>query len=182
MSSRRQKLLARVNWYLQYSLKHVTEWITGDKFYYRGGRYRQVSLYIWIYQHQTTTIHIKAWTVCIFLGVYCYGQSCTQYRFRPSGKSMPIMLLNAGMVLSMVQFTWFGKRPSIIIWPSEFEKVWGPEHSFSYCDPVISPKPSCDTFLVIWLHLSAAPACIVTTNPSRTGLNPAQWRHMATEI
>ena len=45
MSSRRQKLLARVNWYLQSSLKHITELITGNKFYYRGGRYRQVSLY-----------------------------------------------------------------------------------------------------------------------------------------
>ena len=45
MSSRRQTLLARVNWYLQYSLKHITEFITGDKSYYRGGRYRQVSLY-----------------------------------------------------------------------------------------------------------------------------------------
>ena len=44
-SSRRQKLLARLNWYLQSSLKHITEWITGNKPYYRGGRYRQVSLY-----------------------------------------------------------------------------------------------------------------------------------------
>ena len=120
--------------------------------------------------------------MCIFLEIYCYGQSCTQYRFRPSGKSLPSMLLNAGMVLSMVQFSWFGKWPSIIIRPSEFGKVWGPEHLFSYCDPVISPKPSYYIFLGIWLHLSAAPACIVTTTPSRTGLNPAQWRHMATEI
>ena len=46
MSSRRQKLLARVNWYLQSSLKHIPELITGNKSYYRGGRYRQVSLYI----------------------------------------------------------------------------------------------------------------------------------------
>ena len=38
-------MLARVNWYLQSSLKHITEQITGNKFYYRGGRYRQVSLY-----------------------------------------------------------------------------------------------------------------------------------------
>ena len=45
MSSRGQKLLARVNWYLQYSLKQTTEFITGNKSYYRGGRYRQVSLY-----------------------------------------------------------------------------------------------------------------------------------------
>ena len=45
MSSRRQKLLSRVNWYLQSSLKHITELITGNKSYYRGGRYRQVSLY-----------------------------------------------------------------------------------------------------------------------------------------
>ena len=46
MSSRRQKLLARVNWYLQSSLKPIIELITGNKYYYRGGRYRQVSLYI----------------------------------------------------------------------------------------------------------------------------------------
>ena len=45
MSSRRQILLARVNWYLQTSLKHVTGKITGNIFYYRGGPYRQVSLY-----------------------------------------------------------------------------------------------------------------------------------------
>ena len=45
MSSRRQKLLSRVNWYLQSSLKHIIELITGNKFYHRGGRYRQVSLY-----------------------------------------------------------------------------------------------------------------------------------------
>ena len=46
MSSRRQKLLARVDWYLPSSLKRSTELITGNKFYHRGGRYRQVSLYI----------------------------------------------------------------------------------------------------------------------------------------
>ena len=46
MSSRRQKLLARVNWCLQPSLEHITEWITGDTFYYKGSRYRQVSLYL----------------------------------------------------------------------------------------------------------------------------------------
>ena len=45
MSPRRQKLLAKVNWYLQLSLKHITEKITGNRFYHRGGRYRQVSLY-----------------------------------------------------------------------------------------------------------------------------------------
>ena len=45
MSPRMQKLLARVNWYLQSSLKHITELITGNKSYHRGGRYRQVSLY-----------------------------------------------------------------------------------------------------------------------------------------
>ena len=43
MSSRRQILLATVNWYLQYSSKHIK--ITGNKSYNRGGRYRQVSLY-----------------------------------------------------------------------------------------------------------------------------------------
>ena len=46
MSSRRQKLLAGINWYLQASLKHITELITGNKSYYRGGRYRQVSLHL----------------------------------------------------------------------------------------------------------------------------------------
>ena len=44
MSSRRQTLLAWVNWYLWSSLKHITENITGNKTYYKGGRYRQVSL------------------------------------------------------------------------------------------------------------------------------------------
>ena len=46
MSSRRQKLLARVNWYLQSSLNPIIELITGNKYYNRGGRYRQVSLYL----------------------------------------------------------------------------------------------------------------------------------------
>ena len=45
MSSRRQKLLAWVNWYLQSSLKHITELNTGNTSYYIGGRYKQVSLY-----------------------------------------------------------------------------------------------------------------------------------------
>ena len=48
MSSRRQKLLAWVNWYLQSSSKHIAEKITGNRFYYRSGRYRQVSLYFCI--------------------------------------------------------------------------------------------------------------------------------------
>ena len=48
MSSRRQLLLARVNWYLQSSLKHITELITGNKSYNRGGRYRQVSTIRWV--------------------------------------------------------------------------------------------------------------------------------------
>ena len=39
-------MLARVNWYLQSSVKRITEQITGNKFDFRGGRYRQVSLYI----------------------------------------------------------------------------------------------------------------------------------------
>ena len=46
MSSRRQTLLARVNWYLQSSLKHITELITGNTSFYWGGRYRHVSLYL----------------------------------------------------------------------------------------------------------------------------------------
>ena len=46
MSPRRQKLLARVNWFHQSSLKHITEQIPGNKFYFKGGRYRQVSLYM----------------------------------------------------------------------------------------------------------------------------------------
>ena len=49
MSSRRHKLLARVNWYLQSSLKHITELITGNNSYYRGGRYRQVSQYLFLH-------------------------------------------------------------------------------------------------------------------------------------
>ena len=40
MSSIREKLLARINWYRQYSLKYITDYITGNEFYYRGGRYR----------------------------------------------------------------------------------------------------------------------------------------------
>ena len=61
MSSRRQKLLARVNWYLQSSLKHITELITGNKSFCRGGRYRQVSLYLkqitlTNFSHKTTIV------------------------------------------------------------------------------------------------------------------------------
>ena len=55
MSSRRQKLLARVNWYLQSSSKHITELITGRKSYDKSGRYRQVSLY-----HRDG----KGWSAC----------------------------------------------------------------------------------------------------------------------
>ena len=74
MSSRRQKLLARVNWYLQSSLKHITEFITGNKSHNRGGRYRQVSLYFQCYQcpvfstthpfAMTSPIHPMLWTSC----------------------------------------------------------------------------------------------------------------------
>ena len=45
MSSRRQNFLTRVKRYFQSSLKHIIEQITCNNFYYRGGRYRQVSLY-----------------------------------------------------------------------------------------------------------------------------------------
>ena len=63
--SRRQKLLARVYWYLQSSLKHITELITGNEFYYRGGRYRQVSLYefgMWLVVLfvMTKNIHVES--------------------------------------------------------------------------------------------------------------------------
>ena len=84
MSSRGQTLLARVNWYLQSSLKHITKLITGNESYYRGGRYRQVSLYNfkhiiqennectrfeivlrWILQYPTNgnsiLVHVMAW-------------------------------------------------------------------------------------------------------------------------
>ena len=53
-------MLVRVNWYIQSSLKHITELITGNKSYYRGGRYRQVSLYIILFpvtgSHETRLI------------------------------------------------------------------------------------------------------------------------------
>ena len=39
-------MLARVNYYLQSSFKHISELMTGNKSYNRGGRYRQVSLYM----------------------------------------------------------------------------------------------------------------------------------------
>ena len=38
-------IVTKVNWYLQSSLKHITEWITGNAIYFRGDRYRQVSLH-----------------------------------------------------------------------------------------------------------------------------------------
>ena len=44
MSSRRQKFLTRVNWYLQSSLNTLLNKSQVNKFYYKGGRYRQVSL------------------------------------------------------------------------------------------------------------------------------------------
>ena len=65
MSSRRQKLLARVNWCLQSSLKHITELITGDKSYYRDGRYRQVSLY---FRCRVSSSHVIAF---VELTVFC---------------------------------------------------------------------------------------------------------------
>ena len=83
MTSRRQKLLTRISWYPQSSLKHIIEEITGNNvyyrggFYYRGGRYIQVSLYprLMISQQMTPTqprlrswtrgrTHCLAWRVC----------------------------------------------------------------------------------------------------------------------
>ena len=64
MRSRRQKLLSRVNWYFQSSLKHITELITGTKSYNRGGRYRQVSLYNTDQtKHKTTCSYFMEYTV-----------------------------------------------------------------------------------------------------------------------
>ena len=72
MSSRRHKLLVRVNWYLQSSSKDITELITGNKSYYRGGRYRQVSLYIAVDGHdiilylprqRDCELH-RVWSIC----------------------------------------------------------------------------------------------------------------------
>ena len=60
------RLLTRVNWYLQ-SLKHITESITGNEFHYRGGRYRQVSLYFAKPQEGVKRVNT--------LGIYCiFGQ------------------------------------------------------------------------------------------------------------
>ena len=62
ISSRRQKLLARVNSYLQSGLKHITDQITTNEFYYRGARYRQVSLYFPnLYYHACKT-HVHTYT------------------------------------------------------------------------------------------------------------------------
>ena len=69
MSSRRQKLLARVHWYLLSSLKHITELITGIESYYRGGRYRQVSLYINTHMHlgsQTVRVPLFVDNTCFY--------------------------------------------------------------------------------------------------------------------
>ena len=85
-SSRRQVLVARVNWHLQSLFKHITEQITGNRFYYRGGRYRQVSLYGYRYnvtlyigqQHPITiyrTVFFPLLCVVLVLSVikcYCY--------------------------------------------------------------------------------------------------------------
>ena len=49
-------LLAIVNWYLQSSLKHITKYITGNKFHHRGGRYREVSLYLYLLFCQWQTL------------------------------------------------------------------------------------------------------------------------------
>ena len=78
MSSRGQKLLARVNWYFRSSLKHITEYITGNRFYYRGGRYRQVSL--------CCTGCLNHFQDCVMLSAewyYCFGshghRSCRHF-------------------------------------------------------------------------------------------------------
>ena len=67
VSSRSQKLLARVNWYLRSSLKHIIEQITGNKFYYRGGRYRQVSLYFVIGMRTHEHISVTKWCIAGYL-------------------------------------------------------------------------------------------------------------------
>ena len=68
MSSRRQQFLDRVNWYLQSTLKHITKLITGNKSCYKGGRYRQVSLYYHCTSHQsiptpTARILVNPWNI-----------------------------------------------------------------------------------------------------------------------
>ena len=60
MSSRRQILLARVNWCLQSSFKRITVSIPCNRFYHRGGRYRQVSLYCGVHAWNKLPINIKA--------------------------------------------------------------------------------------------------------------------------
>ena len=65
MSSRRQKLLARVNWFLQSSLKHTAEYITGKNFYQRAGRYRQVEQYILSFKHTAIWMSwCQSWCHC----------------------------------------------------------------------------------------------------------------------
>ena len=63
MSSISQRLLARINLYLQSSLKHITELISGNKSYKRGGRCRQVSLYCRV-------------CVCVHARFLCWLVSC----------------------------------------------------------------------------------------------------------
>ena len=78
MSSRRQKLLVRVNWYIQSSLKHITELITGNKFYYRGGRYRQVSLYHVLYPYGVIdNKSVVTWSE-LKASVFIYWLHCTE--------------------------------------------------------------------------------------------------------
>ena len=85
MSSRRQRLLVRVNWYLQSSLKHITEEITYNRFYYRGGRYGRVSLYIQIATETRAIVRLQdksAYKRCTYRTVF--GHNYSEYGMRIS--------------------------------------------------------------------------------------------------
>ena len=59
MSSRWQRLLTRISWYLPSSLNHIIEEITGNNLYYRGGRYIHVSMYLLLTDAHACIIHTQ---------------------------------------------------------------------------------------------------------------------------
>ena len=117
MSSRRQKLLERVNWYLQSSLKHITELFTGNKSYYRGGRYRQVSLYLelWFAGNSLAVSTNKYWDLKnATLKCSVMDERCNlQY---PKLKISNRMYRNAYFLIHRLKFATTFRVSVIILW------------------------------------------------------------------
>ena len=133
MSSRKQKLLRRVNWYLRSSSKHITEWITGNISYYRGGRYRQVSLY----HEQLASIivtggaHHEAACLETHVSKRTTLILCTEWEREWSLASLPHWKWTSSFIISK-QMIWVTLFCVIFLTSIQIPPVHTREHNFLY--------------------------------------------------